>query len=308
MFCCSSTRTVSAGSRVPGLLLLHGKPRTATELEPPALIWALETFCPNTKGANEINRTDDAALGYTKSKNSKCRRLEGWALPLQAFRFTLQPRPGSQRKHVGALSRAPIPAELGQQRVELDMFPDPVMLPVAPPALAPLVSETQFDAFRRSYLQGFAVRAVRQRREPATRNPRWNVPRPDGGEGSDSGLCGAVLSEDDERAVGGAAAQKTAQTSEREQTLAQRSSNGNVANPLGANDAEQGAKGLAYEDCPAPPPGPIALPATVHRGDLLAAQQSDKDRARFRPLVFLPKVEWFRTWASARLRYRVSYS
>ena len=53
--------------------------------------------------------------------------MEIWALRLQEFRFTIQPRLGAQQKHVDALSGAPIPPEPDQQPIVLDEFPKRVV-------------------------------------------------------------------------------------------------------------------------------------------------------------------------------------
>ena len=105
-------------------LLEHEKKWTATELKAAALIWALETFRPYIEGVNVTIRTDHAPLEYIHSKTDRCKRLARWALPLQEFRFTIQPRPGAQGKHVNALSRAPVPVDPDQQQpIVLDGFP-----------------------------------------------------------------------------------------------------------------------------------------------------------------------------------------
>ena len=110
------------------LLLEHEKKWTATELEAAALIWALETFRPYTDGVHVTIRTEHAPLEYIRSKTDRYKRLERWALRLQEFRFTIQPRPGTQQKHVDALSRAPIPVEPDQRPIVLDEFPERVVL------------------------------------------------------------------------------------------------------------------------------------------------------------------------------------
>ena len=58
----------------------------------------------------------------------RCKRLEIWALQLQEFRFTIQPRPGAQQTHVDALSRAPVPAESDQRPIALYEFPERMVL------------------------------------------------------------------------------------------------------------------------------------------------------------------------------------
>ena len=87
-------------------LLEHEKKWTATELEAAALIWAFETFRPYIDGVRVTIRTEHALLEYIRPKIGCCKRLERWALRLQEFRFTVQPRPGAQQKQVDALSRA----------------------------------------------------------------------------------------------------------------------------------------------------------------------------------------------------------
>ena len=101
---------------------------TATQLEAAALLCALEAFPPYIDGVHVIIRTDHAPLGYRRSKIDRCKRLERWALRLQEFRFTVQPRPGAQQKHVDALSRGPIPVEANQQSIVLDEFPERAVL------------------------------------------------------------------------------------------------------------------------------------------------------------------------------------
>ena len=73
-------------------------------------------------------RTDHAPLEYIRSKTHRCKRLERWALRLQEFRFTIQPRPGAQLQHVDALSRALVPVEPEKQLIVLDEFPEEVVL------------------------------------------------------------------------------------------------------------------------------------------------------------------------------------
>lgn len=72
--------------------------------------------------------TDHAPLEYIRAKTDRCKRLERWALRLQEFRFTIQPRQGSRQKHLDTLSRALILVEPGQQPVTLDEYPDRVVL------------------------------------------------------------------------------------------------------------------------------------------------------------------------------------
>ena len=109
-------------------VLEHEQMLTATELEAAVLIWALETFRPYIDRAHVTIRTDHAPLEYIRARNDRCKRLERWALRLQEFRFTIQPRPGSRQKHVDALSQAPVPGEPNQQLIVLDEFPERVLL------------------------------------------------------------------------------------------------------------------------------------------------------------------------------------
>ena len=109
-------------------LLEHEKKWTATELEAAALIWALETFRPYIDGVRVTIRTDHAPLEHIRSKTDRCKRLERWALWLQEFRFTIEPRPGTQQKRMDALSRAPIPLASDQQPIVLDEFPERLVL------------------------------------------------------------------------------------------------------------------------------------------------------------------------------------
>ena len=109
-------------------LLEHEQKWTATELEAAALIWALYTFRPYIDGVHVTIRTHHAPLEYIRSKTDRCKLLERWALRLQEFGFTIQPRPGPQQKHVDALSRAPIPVEANQQPIVLDEFPECMVL------------------------------------------------------------------------------------------------------------------------------------------------------------------------------------
>ena len=110
-------------------LLEHEKKWTATELEAVPLIWALETFRPYIDGVVHVTfRTEHEPLEYIRAKADRCKRLERWALGLQEFRFTIQPRPGAQQKQVDALSRAPVPAEPNPQPIVLDEFPERVDL------------------------------------------------------------------------------------------------------------------------------------------------------------------------------------
>ena len=88
-------------------------------------------------------RTDRAPLECVRSKTDGCKGLEKSALRLQEFRFTIQPWPGIQQKHVDALSRPSIPVESDQQPIVLEEFPEcVVLLPLSrewhEPALCPL--------------------------------------------------------------------------------------------------------------------------------------------------------------------------
>ena len=112
----------------PRSLLEHGKKWTATELEAAALIWPLGIFRPYIDGVHVTIRTDHAPLEYIRSKTDCCKRLERWALRLQEFRFTIQPRPGAQQKHVDALSRAPVPGESDQRPIVLDEIMERVFM------------------------------------------------------------------------------------------------------------------------------------------------------------------------------------
>ncbi|KAL8454859.1 hypothetical protein Emed_000010 [Eimeria media] len=59
------------------------------------------------------------------------RRLERWALRLQEFQIKIVHRPSPQQKHVDCLSRAPLAPPADQQPMQLDEFPDRVVLNVA---------------------------------------------------------------------------------------------------------------------------------------------------------------------------------
>ncbi|KAL8424925.1 hypothetical protein Efla_006688 [Eimeria flavescens] len=56
-------------------------------------------------------------LEYIQSRKSQCRRVEGWALRLQEFLFTIIRRPGSQHKHGDCLSLASVPRLPDQKRL-----------------------------------------------------------------------------------------------------------------------------------------------------------------------------------------------
>ena len=88
----------------------------------------METFRPYIDGVHVTIRTDHAPLEYIRSKTDRCKRLEIWALRLKKFRFTIQPRPGAQQKHVDAFSRAPVPVESDQRPIALDEFPERMAL------------------------------------------------------------------------------------------------------------------------------------------------------------------------------------
>ena len=287
-------------------LLDHEKKWTATELEAAALIWALETFRPYIEGVHVTIRTDHAPLEYIKSKTNKCKRLERWALRLQEFRFTIQPRPGSQQKHVDALSRAPVPVEPGQAPIELDVFPDRVVLRVAAweaqPASARMPPARAKFTFPGSYLQDIAVRAVRQRRQPVRRSPRLNMPRASESDDSDIDLCEVALSEDEDDESEVPIDSAEPQSERAGHTVAARdSAEGQTDSTAPARESEA----REYEDCPTPPVRPVSLPLPVHHDDLLRAQQSDEDCARFRALHDMPREEWPRTWAPAGLRFLI---
>ena len=94
-------------------------------MEAAALIWALETFRIYIDSVHVTIRTDHASLECIHSKTHRCKGLERWALRLQEFRFTIQPRPGTQQKDVDALSR---PVGSDQQPIVLDEVPERVVL------------------------------------------------------------------------------------------------------------------------------------------------------------------------------------
>ena len=262
---------------------------------------------PYIEGVNVTIRTDHAPLEYIKSKTNKCKRLERWALRLQEFRFTIQPRPAAQQKHVDALSRAPVPVEKGQQPIELDVFPERVVLRVAAweaqPVSAALGNFTRDGAFPGAALYDVAVRAVKQRRAPTRRSPRLNKPQDVCAEDSESDMCEVLLSEGDSSED----EQDRGETSALEDASASREPE--EVRPLESAVAERSDDSGAreYEDCPTPPPRSIALPPPVQHLDLVKAQAADEECALFRSLASLPRSDWPRSWANAPLRFVLEF-
>ena len=292
-------------------LLEHEKKWTATQLEAAAIIWALETFRVYIDGVHVTIRTDHAPLEYLKAKTNKCRRLERWALRLQEFRFTIAPRPAAQQKHVDALSRAPVPAVADQRPIELDVFPERVVLCVrwwkVAEVVARCVENTQAHRFPATEMRQRAVYALQPRRKPTKWTSR--IPQLDGGPAGPPGeaatdeddTCEVFLSDDEDIQQGGFS------------TEADTGNKGAVGVRHTAAITEvQGMdlpvlEGLQLRndsgDVPRPPGRPIALPPAFHNLDLRRAQTEDPECRLFRTLMDKPAAAWPAPWTRANLRF-----
>ena len=104
------------------------------ELEALAIIWAIELFRPYVWGRHFTVRSDHRNLQWLH--DAKRGRLARWALRLQEYDFTIDYRPGSQQRHVDALSRNPQPLASGSDVLDDDLPRADVSL-VAVPGSAP---------------------------------------------------------------------------------------------------------------------------------------------------------------------------
>ena len=89
------------------------------ELEALAIIWAIELFRPYVWGRHFTVRSDHRNLQWLRE--AKRGRLARWALRLQEYDFTIAYRPGSQQRHVDALSRNPQPLACGTDSFDEDL-------------------------------------------------------------------------------------------------------------------------------------------------------------------------------------------
>ena len=122
---------------------------SASELEAGAIIWALEKFRPYVIDVPLKCRTDHASLKWIKQSTTG--RLVRWALKLDEYDITLEPRPGIKMPHVDALSRFPVHV------ISLDT----VMMA---PSIAPLAIEDvgagQTTSYEARYIAGQQPSAI----------------------------------------------------------------------------------------------------------------------------------------------------
>ena len=247
--CCPPPEGAKVVAYASRSLLEHEKKWKATESEAAVLVWALETFRPYIDGVHVTIRTDHAPLEYIRSKIDRCKRLERWALRLQEFRFTIQPRPGAQQKHVDALSRAPVPAEPDQQPIVLDEFLKRVVLLVqcgrkcTPCMVVQRLAEREQAPRRGLRRRGTAVSFVAQVQQVGATS----------GKGADGDGCQVLLTDGEESHDADAA-------------LVAPGKETDVA-MLGAGE------------------GGVALPRAFYNADLAAAEAKDPDCLRYMPLV-----------------------
>ena len=267
-------------------LLEHEKKWTATELEAAALIWAWETFRPYIHGVHVTIRTDHAPLEYIRSKTDRCKRLERWSLRLQEFRFTIQPRPGTQRKHVDALSRAPIPAEPDQRPIVLDRFPERVVLLVRswderavalPTPGGPGKSErlgrapTPWTPVQRLAEKAHTQRrGLRRQRSAARRVGHVQQTGAQVNEESEDDGCQVVL------------------------TDAEEGDDADAAPVVPGKEMDVAMLGTGERG--------IALPKAFSNVDLIATQTKDPDCLRYMQLVNKPRAQWPPHMAAASLQ------
>ena len=232
-------------------------------------------------------RADHAPLEYVSFKTDRCKRLERRALRLQEFRFTIQPRPGTQQKHVDALSRAPISVESDQRPIVLDEFPGLVVLlvrswdkrVVALPAQGgPGKSErcgcevTPCIPVQRLAEEAHAQRRGLRRPRRATRCVEHvRQAGAQVGEESEDDGCQVVL------------------------TNAEESDDANVALVVPGKDTDAAALGTGE--------GGIALPKAFSNADLIATQAKDPDGLRYMQLVNKPRAQWPPHLAAAALQF-----
>ena len=211
----------------------------------------------------------------------------------------IKPRPAAQQKHVDALSRAPLPLQPDQKPIELDVFPDRVVLHVASwkgvtvaPGIIRFETTTQFPG---TMFHVFAARAARQRRARTRKVPRLSLP--EDGDGSPlpsdpEDSCEVFLSEDEGEGSGEKSLEVAGVPQPPPELL--RSCQDCVSSqpvPLEGGDV------------PSAPLRSIALPAQFHYNDLRAAQLQDEDCTLFRSFLHLPAQEWPAPWKQSALRF-----
>ena len=268
-------------------LLEHAKTWTATELEAAALIWALESLRPYIDGVNVTIRTDHAPLEYIRSKIDRCKRLERWALRLQEFRFSIQPRPGAQQKHVDARSRALISVEADQQPIVLDEFSERVVLLVRSWDERIVAWPTRGDQDlpeRRGRdntscmtVQGLAEKAHAQRQGLRCRRGAARLvghvqeaDAPTRDESEDDG-CQVLLTDGEE------------------------SDGADAALVVPGNDTDRAMLGTGE--------GGVALPNAFPKADRIPMQAQDPACLRYRSLVNKPRAQWPPHQAAAPIHF-----
>jgi len=87
---------------------------TVFELEGLAVVWGTKYFDAYLHGREFTVVTDHRALSFLDSPSTvRSDRMERWVLQLSRYKFRIVYRPGTQQRHVDALSRLPVSAAVG---------------------------------------------------------------------------------------------------------------------------------------------------------------------------------------------------
>ena len=122
---------------------------SASELEAGAIIWALEKFRPYVIDVPLKCRTDHASLKWIRQSSTG--RLVRWALKLDEYDITLEPRPGVKMPHVDALSRYPVHV------ITLDTL---VMAPIIAPLAVEDADTVPQASYEARYIRGDQPSAI----------------------------------------------------------------------------------------------------------------------------------------------------
>ena len=93
-------------------LNIHEENYTTSELECLAVVNAIEHFHVYLHGTHFNIITDHSALKWLFSIKKPTGKLYRWSVRLSVYNYTILHKPGSQQKHVDALSRAPVSMHL----------------------------------------------------------------------------------------------------------------------------------------------------------------------------------------------------